>query len=411
MISTIVITAKRQQALASIVVNRGPKGEDGDDGLSAYQLAVQAGFVGTEADWLAALVGEQGLSAYQVALNNGFVGSESDWLQSLMGSDANVTNTNVNSAISTNSSATRTALGLTSMATVTAGTGVLTALQINIGSAGAVVLFGGALGTPSSGTLSNCTGLPISSGVSGLGSGVAAFLATPTSANLASALTDEISAGSSPKALFGDQAVATTSSPTFAALTLSGIASTRIPFATTGGQLTSANGLKWNGNQIDIDGTSNPGFRIFNGGTSTNGFFFYNGAGGVGNFGIYDITAGADRLVIASNGDVRIGSNAANSSSAAFKMVSAGRLLLGGGLSDDGANNLQINGGLRTTGAIKRGSYTVATLPSAATAGAGSTAFVTDSNATISAGLGNTVASGGSNFVPVYSDGTNWKIG
>lgn len=47
------------------------------------------------------------------------------------------------------------------------------------------------LGTPTSGTLTNCTGLPISTGVSGLGTGVATFLATPSSANLASALTDE----------------------------------------------------------------------------------------------------------------------------------------------------------------------------------------------------------------------------
>ena len=52
-----------------------------------------------------------------------------------------------------------------------------------------------ALGTPSSGTLTSCTGLPISTGVSGLGSGVATFLATPSSANLASAVTDETGSG------------------------------------------------------------------------------------------------------------------------------------------------------------------------------------------------------------------------
>jgi hypothetical protein len=53
------------------------------------------------------------------------------------------------------------------------------------------VLSSPALGTPSSGTLTNCTGLPISTGVSGLGSNVATFLATPSSSNLAAALTDE----------------------------------------------------------------------------------------------------------------------------------------------------------------------------------------------------------------------------
>lgn len=51
------------------------------------------------------------------------------------------------------------------------------------------------LGTPTSGTLTNCTGLPISTGVAGLGAGVATFLATPTSANLAAAVTDETGSG------------------------------------------------------------------------------------------------------------------------------------------------------------------------------------------------------------------------
>jgi hypothetical protein len=50
------------------------------------------------------------------------------------------------------------------------------------------------LGTPTSGTLTNCTGLPVA-GVTGLGANVSAFLATPSSANLAAALTDETGTG------------------------------------------------------------------------------------------------------------------------------------------------------------------------------------------------------------------------
>lgn len=75
------------------------------------------------------------------------------------------------------------------------GTSVAGALAVNVGTAGAFVVNGGALGTPSSGTLTNATGLPISTGVSGLGTNVATFLATPSSANLAAALTDETGTG------------------------------------------------------------------------------------------------------------------------------------------------------------------------------------------------------------------------
>ena len=54
------------------------------------------------------------------------------------------------------------------------------------------------------------------------------------------------------------------------------------------------------------------------------------------------------------------------------------------------------------------GVYTVATLPGAAALGVGARAFVTDSSVST---FGTTVAGGGSTRVPVYSDGTNWKVG
>lgn len=60
------------------------------------------------------------------------------------------------------------------------------------------------------------------------------------------------------------------------------------------------------------------------------------------------------------------------------------------------------------TGAVKTLSTTVSALPSASTAGAGARAFVTDATATT---FLSTVAGGGSNKVPVVSDGTNWLIG
>jgi len=52
--------------------------------------------------------------------------------------------------------------------------------------------------------------------------------------------------------------------------------------------------------------------------------------------------------------------------------------------------------------------YTVATLPSAATSGKGARSFVTDATAPT---FGATVVGAGAVAVPVYSDGTNWKVG
>ena len=54
------------------------------------------------------------------------------------------------------------------------------------------------------------------------------------------------------------------------------------------------------------------------------------------------------------------------------------------------------------------GVYEVATLPGADSLGAGARAFVIDSSVTT---FGSTVAGGGSAKVPVYSDGTDWKVG
>jgi hypothetical protein len=85
-----------------------------------------------------------------------------------------------------------------------------------------------ALGTPASGTLTNATGLPISTGVSGLGTGVATFLGTPSSANLRTALTDETGTGS---AVFATSPTLVT--PVLGVATATSINGTTIPTSAT----------------------------------------------------------------------------------------------------------------------------------------------------------------------------------
>jgi hypothetical protein len=82
--------------------------------------------------------------------------------------------------------------------------------------------------------------------------------------------------------------------------------------------------------------------------------------------------------------------------------------------------DLQVNGtsvasistnGSTGTGYLKLIPTTVGALTAAATVGAGTKAFVTDSTSTLSSHHGQAVVGGGSNFVPVFSDGTNWIVG
>ena len=124
------------------------------------------------------------------------------------------------------------------------------------------------LGTPASGTLTNCTGLPVASGVSGLGTGVATFLATPSSANLRAALTDETGTGS---AVFATAPTITT--PTLTAPVLGTVASGNISACTSTSMVlitpnigaATGTSLSTTGNQT-ISGTGKQGYETGSGG-------------------------------------------------------------------------------------------------------------------------------------------------
>jgi len=106
--------------------------------------------------------------------------------------------TNLSAAASGANSDITSITGLTTALTVAqGGTGVTSSTGTgNVVLSNSPTLVTPALGTPSAAVLTNATGLPISTGVSGLGTGVATLLATPSSANLASAITDETGSGS-----------------------------------------------------------------------------------------------------------------------------------------------------------------------------------------------------------------------
>lgn len=72
-------------------------GSAGGPGKSAYQSAVDTGYIGSESEWVESLQGEPGrpgtpgrpgdpgLSAYEIAVDAGFIGDEAAWLESLKG--------------------------------------------------------------------------------------------------------------------------------------------------------------------------------------------------------------------------------------------------------------------------------------------------------------------------------------
>lgn len=107
-----------------------------------------------------------------------------------------------------------------------------------------------------------------------------------------------------------------------------------------------------------------------------------------------------DALTTGSNNTI-IGHGADASSATASNEITLG---------NSSVTSLRVPGLTLTAGAkwLNNGTLTVGTLPAAGTAGAGARAIVTDANATTFHSI---VAAGGANVVPVFSDGTNWRIG
>ena len=70
---------------------KGADGTNGTNGKSAYEIARDGGYTGTEEEWLVSLKGADGTngtngkSAYEIAKEGGYTGTEEEWLESLKG--------------------------------------------------------------------------------------------------------------------------------------------------------------------------------------------------------------------------------------------------------------------------------------------------------------------------------------
>lgn len=135
-------------------------------------------------------------------------------------------------------------------------------------------------------------------------------------------------------------------------------------------------------------------------GTATNRVVFSNGG-----VGLYFYRAGNTFPAMTYDASgMSVGSNLSVCWSNSSDRASSAKDLL---LSRAAAGVVRVRGASSAAGTVSLGTQTVANLPAAATAGAGSIAFVSDATATT---VRSTVAGGGANFVMVMSDGTNWLI-
>jgi hypothetical protein len=273
------------------------------------------------------------------------------------------------------------------------------AISVTYGtSSNTAVQGGGALGTPLSGTLTNVSGLPISTGISGLGSGVATALGNTAGGTGGFALQSGLT---SYLPLAGGTMTGTITASDASTYGSSGISGTTINNSIIGGSTAAAgtftaaaaSSLAMSGN-ITFSSTN----AVTTSGTAAISLTTSTQAG-ANNAAIISIKAGNNNQASGSNngGNVSIG---AGNASGAGSTGNGGNITLTPGTSIGGtrgdviiATTLQLHG------------YTVATLPAG---NVGDTAYVTDA---LSPTFLVAVTGGGAVVTPVFYNGSAWVGG
>jgi len=256
------------------------------------------------------------------------------------------------------------------------------------------------LGTPTSGTLTNCTGLPLSTGVTG---------------TLSASLGGTGEAGTLTGILYGNGASAQTVATTAQALSLIGT----LPIANGGTGLTS-----FTAGQIHYGSFSTSSNLYFDGtnllvGSNTSAYGTLNvqrntstpyasltitdNATPANPVGIYLRATGTACGISTAGAPIAL-SVSPNLGNIGLQVNASGGVSIGN-TTDPGATNLSVTGSIVSGSTVKTAGYTVATLPTGVT---GARTYVTNALAPV---FGATVVGGGAVIIPVFYNGTNWIVG